>query len=355
MSGAFHYSNPPTIIWGPRSIEDLAKELDKLQVQRPYLISTRSISGNQALMGKLRHAASRELAGVSGCIGQHAPQANVQEAIAAAKAATPDGIISVGGGSPIDAAKMVALELGALPHVAIPTTLSVAELAPSAGMTDEHGQKGGKLDPRMIARTVIYDAELALHTPLELWLSTGIRALDHAVETVLEPGEHPLSVTLAIDAVRRLFASLPQAKARPGALDVRTENQIGAWLSYTLPRVAGGLGHMLAKQIGSPFGIPHGVTSCLLLPHVMRYRARTQADRLALLVAAVGLESHRASNAELASAVAGAVYRLIGRLGLPQHLSAYHLTEQQLRSAAEPLVNDRYPLADLLSIYQAAA
>jgi 3-oxoacid CoA-transferase len=307
------------------------------------------------LLSHLKTAAGRELAGEPSLIGQHAPERDVEAAVEAARLAGADGVVSFGGGSPIDSAKIVALELGAAPHVAIPTTLSVAELAPTAGVTDAAGRKGGKRDPRMTPRAVIYDAELALHTPLELWLSTGIRALDHAVEGILEPGDHPYSDTLALEAIRRLFASLPQARARPGSLDVRTENQLGAWMSYSLTSAAGGLSHTLGKQVGSPHGIPHGVTSCLLLPHVMRYRARTQADRLARMAPAMGVERPGASEHDLAMAAADAVYGLIRKLGLPQHLAGYRLTEAQLQAAAAPLAGDKHPLDELLAIYHAAA
>ncbi|HLQ32229.1 MAG TPA: iron-containing alcohol dehydrogenase [Chloroflexota bacterium] len=355
MGGVFRYVNPPTICWGPRSLERLAEELDRLGVRKPFVVTTRSVAASQSVMTRLVKAAGRDFVGEPAVIGQHAPEKQVECAIEAARAAQPDGVLSIGGGSPIDAAKMVAFELGGTPHVAVPTTLSAAELAPSAGVTDQAGRKGGKRDPRLTPSAVIYDAELTLHTPLGLWLSTGIRALDHAVETILESGEHPYSDTLALEAVRRLFASLPQAKARPGALEVRTENQIAAWLSYSLPQAAGGLSHMLGKQIGSPYGIPHGVTSCLLLPHVMRYRARSEAERLARLAPPMAAARPSAPAVELASAAADAVYALIRKLGLPQHLSAYHLTDDQLRAAAEPLASDRYPLDDLLAIYRAAA
>ncbi|HLG73837.1 MAG TPA: iron-containing alcohol dehydrogenase [Chloroflexota bacterium] len=354
MIGVFRYANPPTIYWGARSIDKLHDECQRLGIQRPFVVTTQSITKNGVLTRVLK-ALDAELAVEPALVGQHAPQADVDHAVERARAAQADGVLSVGGGSPIDAAKIVALELGAKPHIAVPTTLSVAELAPSAGVTDVSGQKGGKRDARLTPSAVIYDAELALHTPIELWLSTGIRALDHAVETILEPGEHPYPDTLALEGIRRLFASLPRTKARPGVLDLRTENQLGAWFSYSLPKAAGGLSHMLGKQIGSPFGIPHGVTSCLLLPHVMRYRARAQADRLALMAPAMGVGRNGASADELASAGADAVYGLIRRLGLPQHLAAYRLTDDQLRSAAAPLAGKDHSLEDLLAIYRAAA
>ena len=354
-SGAFRYENPGLIYWGQDALDGLAKLLDQLEVHRPFVVTTRSLATNTAVTNRLRQAAGRALAGEPALIGQHAPERDVQAAVGAAKAAKPDGVLSIGGGSPIDAAKIVAFEAGGVPHVAIPTTLSAAELAPSAGVTDAAGQKGGRRDQRLIPTAVIYDGRLALHTPLELWLSTGIRALDHAVETILDPGDHPYSDALALDGIERLFASLPQAKAVPDDPSERTENQLAAWLSYSLPRVAGGLGHVLGKQIGSPFGIPHGVTSCLLLPHVIRYRARQQPHQAAMLAAPMRVRIPGASLEELASAAADAVFNLIARLGLPQHLSAYHLSDEQLRAAAQPLASDRYPLDDLLAIYRAAA
>jgi maleylacetate reductase len=361
-AGVFRYTQPPTIRWGAGSVAELGGELDRLGVDRPFLVTTRSLADNAGSSRRLREAAGRELVGAWSAIRQHAPEADVRAATDAAAAARPTGIVSFGGGSAIDAAKIVALEVGCrgggdrpLPHVAIPTTLSVAELAPSAGVTDAAGQKGGRRDPRLVPAAVIYDAELALATPLDLWLSTGIRALDHGVETILEPGQHPYADTLALEGIRRLFRSLPEAKARPDAVEPRTSNQLGAWFAYGLASAAQGLSHVLGKQIGSPHGIPHGVTSCLLLPHVMRYRARTQAARLALMAPAMGVGGRGRSEAELAQAAADAVADLIARLGQPRHLADYGLTEDQLRAAALPISGPTYPLDDLLAIYRAAA
>jgi alcohol dehydrogenase class IV len=230
----------------------------------------------------------------------------------------------------------------ALPHIAVPTTLSVAELASGAGYTDDAGAKMGMRDPRLLVSSVIYDADLTLATPLRLWLSTGIRALDHAIEGFLTDGEHPFSDVMSLEAIRRLFRSLPQAQAAPDNADVRTENQLAAWFSYTLPGPsASGLSHVMGKQIGARHDIPHGVTSCLLLPHVMRYLAASKPDRMAALEKVMG------------TSPADAVHQLVASLGLPQHIAEFGIGEPELRRAAEEL-GGKYPAEDLLKIYLAA-
>src|SRR5256885_10777434 len=187
-----------------------------------------------------------------------------------------------------------------------------------------------------MVESVIYDAELTLSTPMQLWLSTGIRALDHAVEGFLAEGDHPFNDVMALEAIRRLFDSLPRARAAPGDTAVRTENQVAAWFSFTLPGAsASGLSHTMGKQIGARHGIPHGVTSCLLLPHVMRYLAKTMPDRMLVLAQATGADP------------ADRVEELIASLGLPQHISQYDVGQAELRRAAEELPG-KYPPPGLL-------
>src|SRR5260370_29373384 len=137
-----------------------------------------------------------------------------------------------------------------LPHIGAPPTLPAAELAAGAGYTDDGGNKAGMRDPRLLPDAAIYDAELTLATPMALWLSTGIRALDHAVEGFLADGLHPFSDVMALEAMRRLFDSLPRAMADPADIGMRTENHLPAWVSFTLPaQSAGGLSHIIGNQI----------------------------------------------------------------------------------------------------------
>jgi maleylacetate reductase len=338
MKGVFNYSNPRVIHWGAGSATQLEPELKRLSMERIALVTTRS------LLSSLDRISARPVATV--VIAQHAPMSQIDAGVEEASSARADGIVSFGGGSAIDAAKIISVRLAnggrALPHLAIPTTLSVAELAAGAGFTNEAGDKAGMRDPRLLVETVIYDAELTLGTPMQLWLSTGIRALDHAVEGFLAEGEHPFSDLMSLEAIRRLFESLPRAKAAPDDVNVRTDNQLAAWFSFTLPGAsASGLSHTMGKQIGARYGIPHGACSCLLLPHVMRYLGRRMPDRVAALSTSTGSDP--------AARVAG----LIESLGLARHIAAYGISEPELRKAASEVAG-KYPAEDLLGIYLAA-
>jgi alcohol dehydrogenase class IV len=348
MTGVFNYSNPRVIHWGAGSLAQLAPELKRLQANRVALVTTRSLLAEGKLIARVRGAMGEAEAPATEVISQHAPMTEVEAAVEHTTEAGVDGLVSFGGGSAIDGAKMIAVKLAdrrglayrGLPHIAIPTTLSAAELAAGAGYTDQAGDKAGMRDVRLLLDTVIYDSQLTMATPMSLWLSTGIRALDHAVEGFLSDGEHPFSDAMALEGIRRLFDSLPRASASPADVDVRTQNQVAAWFGFTLPGPsASGLSHVMGKQIGARHRIPHGVTSCLLLPHVMRFLAEKMPERMALLGQATG-----SGNA------VGDVQHLITSLGLPQHIAEFGVGEPDLRKAASEL-GGRYPSAELLRIY----
>ena len=333
----FSYSNPRVIHWGAGSVAHLQAELERLHADRVALVTTRSLGDKSERLGVT--TATTIL------VGQHAPVAQIDAGVEQAQGAGV--IVSFGGGSAIDAAKIISVRLAgddgrAIPHVAIPATLSVAELAAGAGYTNDAGDKAGMRDPRLLVETVIYDGDLALMTPLDLWLSTGIRALDHAVEGFLADGEHPFNDVMALEAIRRLFDSLPRAKSAPEDAGVRTENQLAAWFSFTLPGAsAAGLSHMMGKQIGARHDIPHGVTSCLLLPHVMRYLAGRMPERMSILSNTMGGDAP------------DCVQRLITSLALPRNISAYGIGEAELRRAAEELAG-KHTAEELLGIYLSA-
>ncbi len=361
------HANPRTIHWGPGCVrEQLDEELRAAGATRVLLVTTRSAAAHPHLAPAVEKVIGDRLAGRFEGIGQHAPAASVMEAVEAARAARADALVSLGGGSPIDAAKAVAFSLatgldlrlpdaparargaapsGTLPHVAIPTTLSAAEMSSAAGFSAEGTrEKVGVSAPALTAAAVLYDAELAVHTPLPLWLSTGIRAVDHAAETLLAPGDHPLPDAASVEALRRLKAGLLASHADPSSLSARTECQLGAWFSMLLPGPASrGLSHVLGKRLGSRHGVPHGVTSCLLLPHVLRVLAPRAPGAAARIADALG-----------AGDAADGVAELLARLGLPRHLSEWNLSEADLVEAARPVATSEHPQAELMAIMRAA-
>jgi maleylacetate reductase len=362
----FQYANPAVIHWGEGSVAaELDRELERRHARRVMLVTTRSAVEDARLAPAIEAILGVRLA-ARHVVGQHAPVRAVMDGVHAARAASPDAIVSLGGGSPIDAAKAIAFSLatgidltlpdaqargrgaaldGVVPHLAIPTTLSVAELAASAGFAAEGTrEKVGVAAPALRPAAVMYDATLAIATPLELWLSTGIRAVDHAVETLLAPGEHPLPDAAALDGLRRLKAGLLGARQRPGDLAARTECQLGAWFSYLLPVAASrGLSHVIGKRIGSPYGIPHGVTSCLILPHVLRRLAPRAPPAARRIAEALGAPDAAAGVAELVEA-----------LGLPRHLAAYGLSDADLAAAARDVATPDHPEDELLGILRDA-
>src|SRR5207249_7375239 len=117
----------------------------------------------------------------------------------------------LGGGSPIDSTKIIVRELSrdfskpALPHIAIPTTLSAAEFSHTAGMTDENQKRMmGVRDPRMVPRLVFLDPQLTIPTPKWLWSSTGIRSLDHAVESIIFPKHQQYVYMICLGVILRI-------------------------------------------------------------------------------------------------------------------------------------------------------
>ena len=145
-------------------------------------------------MQKLEGVLGERWAGTCSGIRQHVPSRTVAAATTQARAARADALVAFGGGSPIDAAKIVALELlgdgepqAAMPQIAVSTTLSAGEFTPFAGITDEETRvKGLRTDPRICPRTVVLDPEVTLSTPHQLWAATGVKAMDHAA-SVSEP------------------------------------------------------------------------------------------------------------------------------------------------------------------------
>ena len=322
-SGTHTFLRTTRVHFGAHALEKL--EGEARSYDRAFVITGRSLNEKtdlirrvEALLGD-RHA--RTYAG----IGQHTPGGAVEEAAVEAESAAADLLVSVGGGSVIDGTKAVVRELGYPAQVAVPTTLSGAEWADRAGVTDERARrKRGFVDPKTVPEVVVLDPEVTVFTPEKLWLSTGIRALDHAVEGFLYGGNHPVTDVTGLEGARRLMEYLPLSKREPEDLDARLELQLASWLSYFGPaNTPMGLSHELGRRIGASYDVPHGITSCITLaPSLRLVKRRIQDVRWSKLSEVLG-----GSPPERVSS-------LVEELGLPSRLREVGVPDEDFEAIA---------------------
>jgi maleylacetate reductase len=187
----------------------------------------------------------------------------------------------------------------------------------------------------MIPRTVILDPAASVLTPEWLFLSTGIRAVDHAVEDICSVDRQPISEGAAFHALRLLGKGLPAAKADAADLEARLDCQIGAWMSMVGSQtgVSKGASHGIGHVLGGTADVPHGYTSCIMLPHVLRFNQKVNTDKQARVSEALGQPNEPAAD------VVGA---LISGLGLPTRLRDVGVKEDQLDLIAVNSMHDRW-------------
>ncbi|TMI44700.1 iron-containing alcohol dehydrogenase [Candidatus Bathyarchaeota archaeon] len=344
-SGEYTYLPIERVRFGPGSSRLLGEELDRLGCKKPFLMTGRTIYGKTKLVSQVEEYSGRKFAGVFHEILQHAPLGPIRKAAQEAQESGADALISLGGGSPIDSTKILVKELSrdfskpSLPHIAIPTTLSAAEFSHTAGMTDENQKrKMGVRDPRMVPRVVFLDPQLTIPTPKWLWSSTGMRSLDHAVESIISPKHQPYVDTLALEAIRLIFRYLPKSSEDPADLTSRLSCQMAAWMSYAGPISVGtGLSHAIGRVIGARYDIPHGITSCITLAEVMRMTASKTPERLIPVALAEGVQVDKMTVEQASLMAADKVTELLKELALTKKLSSYDIPKKDLPKIAEEI------------------
>jgi maleylacetate reductase len=360
QAGRVAFGKMEAVTFGTPAAEALAEEARRCEAERVFLMVSGTLNRETDEIAKVRRALGNRYAGVFDHMPPHTPRHAVIEATAMARDAKADLIATVGGGSVTDGAKAVQLCLandirtpealddyrpvpgadgavGPPPHckapvvrqITVPTTLSAGEFSAISGITDER-RKVKELfrHPLIIPRAVMLDPAITVHTPEWLWLSTGIRAVDHCVEGICSNEANPYADAQALHGLALLTRGLPRVKADPKDIDARLDCQIGSWLS--MGPLAGGVpmgaSHGIGYVLGAMFDIPHGYTSCIMLPAVMRWNKPVNAVRQALVAAAMG---HHGEDA------ADVLDAFIGGLGMPRSLGAVKIRSESFDKMAE--------------------
>jgi alcohol dehydrogenase class IV len=360
--GEFRFTQLDKVIYGPGKLNAIGRELERRGLRRALVITGKSLAASP-LIDRVKAALEGRMAGVFSGITQHVPSRTLAGAIEEAKRTQADCLIGFGGGSPIDAAKLVAMAIMSgdaapraidfrrtetvmvgpvLPNFAIPTTLSAAEFTGGAGMTDEATRhKGGRFDERLTPLAVIMDPALTLQTPDWLWASTGIKALDHAVECAYSSRRQLVCDTLAARAIKVLRRHLLPSFKGPGYEQVahRGMCQLGAWMSiFGMINTRLGISHALGHQIGSRWNVPHGVTSCITVPHVMRFMAQAAPQRFEAIAEGFEVAFDPAHPRRAAIECAERAAQFIGELGVPTRLSEAGVPQSEIEEIIEPVL-----------------
>ena len=366
LRATWRFTHMDRVIYGEPFATALGEQVQRLGVKSVYVLASGTLARETDAVDQVRNALGNRLSGVCTKIAAHTPRTDVVAAANEARAVNADLLVTIGGGSVTDAAKMVGFCLGngvtepgqldafaaritpdgrthrpdsappSLRSIDIPTTLSAGEFNPFAGCTDTVRQvKQSYAHPLMIPVAVILDPAVTVHTPEWLFLSTGIRAVDHAVEGICSAHAQPLSDGTCLQALRLLGRGLPAVKASPSNLEARLDCQLGAWMSTfgSQGGVSMGASHGIGHVLGGTAGVPHGYTSCIMLPHVLRFNEPVNADRQAWVSDALGRRGEPAANV---------VAELIAGLGLPGRLRDAGVTQAQLDQIAQESMHDRW-------------
>jgi maleylacetate reductase len=321
-----------------------------------------------ALVADVVKALGERHVGTYAGIIAHSPRPCVIEGAKFAREAAADLIVAVGGGSVIDATKVMLIALwqkatkiedldayragrpkeGAAPPaeairpppdavrmIAVPTTLSAAEFNAFAGVTDlRYGIKESFGHRLIVPRVIVLDPSATLATPMDLMLSTGLKAVDHAVERLCSQQAHSFAIGTATEALKLLAKALPMHKERPDDLETRLDLQFGMWLSIGAGTSGVGVGasHGIGHVLGAACHVPHGHTSCVMLPSVLRWNLPANADRQKRVSEAFGRPD---------VAAADLVAELVGTLGLPRRLADVGVGRDRFQEIAEKAMHDR--------------
>jgi alcohol dehydrogenase class IV len=366
----------PTLLVGPGSSRRLAEAIAGFGHRRVFVVADPVLTKLGRVdpflaaldAGGCRHAVFDE-------VTPDAPIPIVERGIEAFSGAHCDAIVAFGGGSVMDAAKVIGLAAanrrdprslvgyfralsGPAPIYAIPTTAGTgSEVTVAAVISDpETSRKLVIADTRIVPKAAALDPELMSGLPPPVTAATGMDALTHAIEAYISGWRTDESDRLATAAVRAIFVNLPLAYRNGDNLAARERMALAAtWAGMAFTRANVGNVHAIAHQLGGRYHTPHGLANAIVLPHVLRFCVREAAPRLAALGRAVGLGTAREAEIVMAKRFIAAVESLAREVGISERLDA--LREADIPALAEAAcweADTNYPVPRRMSEHDCA-
>ena len=371
MHGEYNPTVPTRVVFGDGKYDSLKDEIQKLGGKRALVLSGRTVAETTDSVQRLNGALGEMSVGTYSGLTQRAPLATAVEAANIAVARGVDTLLGVGGSTISDASRMIAVlmsegittveqlrHLGEeqdmmlspdldgkdLPlQVSIPTTLSAGEFNMGGGnvLDNQAGHKIRVRHTRLYADLIVLDPVITEGTPDWLWLSTGVKALDHCIERLYTAGNQPAIDAPILAAAEMIFTYLPKSRKTDKDPEARLKCLMAAWMSMMgAPNFATGLSHAIGHILGVKYSVGHGYTSCVTQPYVMEFNRPVSAAKQSLLARSAGLDTSGMSNEAAAEAAARAVDDFVLGLGMPHRIRELEIPETDLPEIAQLVLTD---------------
>jgi len=351
---------PPKIITGDGSAGALGAQAQTLGITRAVLVTDRILHDKTDSVSNA--VASLKATGIAVEVFDDVEPdplvGTARRSTEFARRFTPNGIIGLGGGSPVDIAKATAAILAnetpleqmwgvgnipksALPMILLPTTSGTgSEVTPNCILTDVKPDgshiKKGIVSPHILARIAIVDPLLTVTAPPAVTASAGMDALTHAIETYVSKSAQPITLPLALESIRLIGKYLRRAVANGSDLEAR-RHMANASMLAGLAFANGFLGavHAIAMAMGGQFNVAHGIANALILPYVMEFNEMAVTERYARIAEMMGESVEGLSEREAAHRATLAVHQLVVDVGLPHLLADVKIHEDRIPALAE--------------------
>jgi len=331
------------------AISELAGEIQRLGITRPLLVTDKGIA-KAGILERVLDASKPSVPVLYDETTENPNEASLDACMALWNEHGCDGVIALGGGSPVDLSKAIALlathggefadynvktggseQIGKVaPQIAIPTAAGTgAEVGRACVMTLHNGRKTIAVNLNMVADVVICDPDLTLTLPPGMTAGTGIDALSHGVETLCSPTINPPAEAIAKDCIARAARWLPVAVQDGGSRQARWEMMMAALQGGMVLQKGLGGAHAMANPLGEG-GYHHGTLIGVLLPHVLAFNAPEIPEKMAVLKDLLGG----------GEAPAKQMNSLVANLGLPTRLSDLGVPEADLDAISEKAATD---------------
>lgn len=358
MSVKANWNYPTAVRFGAGRIKELPEALKVAGIFRPLLVTDAGLANLPVTQGVL--ALLREAGIEVGLFAEVKPNpvaANVEAGIAVLRAGGHDGVIAFGGGSGLDAAKVIAFMAGQtrpmwdfedigdwwtradpkgiLPIVAVPTTAGTGSEVGRAGVITDETTHTKKVifHPLMMPKVVIADPELTVGMPRMITIGTGFDALAHCLEAYCAPGYHPLADGIAVEGIRLVLENLAKVAETPGDVEARGHMMAAAAMGATAFQKGLGAIHALSHPVGALYDTHHGMTNAVFMPYVLVVNRDAIEARIARLAAYCGLSP-------TFDAFLHAVTALRTKLGVPHTLGAFGVDTAQRERIGEMAIVD---------------